>query len=102
MDTSEMHQDTTSVCFHGQYADQPAQEQADRPPRITFGYSKDHRPDLESQACALSWLEMLGYQRLWAKPKFGELTWSHSTEWPNSCRTTPRSAAIPMLCPFCA
>jgi transposase len=46
IDTSEMHQDTTPVSFCGDYADQPPAEQADRPPRITFGYSKV-RPDLK-------------------------------------------------------
>jgi transposase len=44
---SELHQDTTSISFCGDYAAQPPAEQADRPPRITFGYSKDHRPDLK-------------------------------------------------------
>jgi transposase len=47
IDLSEMHQDTTTVTFHGDYADQPAKESAQRPPRITFGYNKDHRPDLK-------------------------------------------------------
>jgi transposase len=47
IDTSEMHQDTTTVAFSGDYDDQRPVEQADRPPRITFGYSKDHRPDLK-------------------------------------------------------
>jgi len=43
----ELHQDTTTVTFCGDYAGQPAVEQANRPPRITFGYNKDHRPDLK-------------------------------------------------------
>jgi len=43
----EFHQDTTTVTLHGQYADQPQSDQADRPPLITFGYNKDHRPDLK-------------------------------------------------------
>ena len=43
----ELHQDTTTVTFSGDYADQPAANQLDRPPRITFGYNKDHRPDLK-------------------------------------------------------
>jgi transposase len=47
LDMSEMHQDTTTVSFSGEYADQLPLEQADRPPRVTFGYSKDHRPDLK-------------------------------------------------------
>ena len=47
VDLDELHQDTTTVTLHGQYADQPDPDQADRPPRITFGYNKDHRPDLK-------------------------------------------------------
>ena len=43
----ELHQDTTTVTFSGDYAKQPAADQLDRPPRITFGYNKDHRPDLK-------------------------------------------------------
>src|SRR5262249_3142291 len=46
IDLSELHQDTTPVTFSGEYANQPPADQADRPPRITFGYNKDHRPDL--------------------------------------------------------
>jgi transposase len=47
IDLSEQHQDTTTVTFSGEYAHQAPAEQADRPPRITFGYNKDHRPDLK-------------------------------------------------------
>jgi Transposase len=47
IDLREFHQDTTTVTVHGDYAGQPPIEQANRPPRITFGYNKDHRPDLK-------------------------------------------------------
>ena len=47
IDLSEMHQDTTTVTFSGQYDGQDPAEKADRPPRITFGYNKDHRPDMK-------------------------------------------------------
>jgi transposase len=43
----EMHEDTTTVTFSGEYADQYPAEQANRPARITHGYNKDHRPDLK-------------------------------------------------------
>jgi transposase len=47
IDLEQLHNDTTSVTFSGAYANQrPAAEQ-DRPPRITFGFNKDHRPDLK-------------------------------------------------------
>ena len=47
IDLSEFHQDTTTVTFSGDYGTQPDATRADRPPRITFGYNKDHRPDLK-------------------------------------------------------
>lgn len=47
IDLSELHQDTTTVTFSGDYNGQPPEGQAERPPRITFGYNKDHRPDLK-------------------------------------------------------
>ena len=42
-----MHQDTTTVTFSGDYTGQLPAGRVDRPPRITFGYNKDHRPDLK-------------------------------------------------------
>jgi transposase len=47
IDLSELHQDTTTVTLSGEYTDQLPAERSDRPPRITFGYNKDHRPDLK-------------------------------------------------------
>ncbi len=47
IDLSEFHQDTTTVTFSGDYASQPPVGQTNRPPRIAFGYNKDHRPDLK-------------------------------------------------------
>jgi transposase len=42
-----MAQDTTTVTFSGEYADQPSDEKTDSPVRITRGHNKDHRPDLK-------------------------------------------------------
>src|SRR5262245_24355134 len=42
-----MHNDTTTVTFSGAYRNQTTAGEQDRPPRITFGYNKDHRPDLK-------------------------------------------------------
>ena len=47
VDLTEFHQDTTTVTFSGEYAEQPNAAEPARPPRITFGYNKDHRPDLK-------------------------------------------------------
>jgi transposase len=43
----QTHNDTTTVTFAGAYQGQEPVEERDRPPRITFGYNKDHRPDLK-------------------------------------------------------
>ena len=43
IDLQELHQDTTTVTFSGEY-DQPTEVGQ---PHITFGYNKDHRPDLK-------------------------------------------------------
>jgi transposase len=47
IDLQQMHNDTTTVTFSGAYRNQQPAELHERPPRITFGYNKDHRPDLK-------------------------------------------------------
>jgi hypothetical protein len=48
IDTSQMHNDSTSVSVHGQYADADGTARRGRPtPAVTLGHSKDHRPDLK-------------------------------------------------------
>jgi transposase len=48
VDTSEMHNDSTSVSVHGQYTDADGAPVRGRPTAaVTFGHSKDHRPDLK-------------------------------------------------------
>lgn len=46
--TRRMHQDTTTVTFHGGY------EGSVREPRITHGHNKDHRPDLKQLVFGLT------------------------------------------------
>lgn len=46
--TARMHQDTTTVTFHGSY------EQSVCEPRITLGHNKDHRPDLKQLVFGLT------------------------------------------------
>ena len=44
----ELHNDSTSVKFSGQYGDASGRAlRGKRAPFITYGYSKDHRPDLK-------------------------------------------------------
>jgi len=43
-----LHNDSTSISFCGQYrAQRGPSRTGQRPPVLTFGYSKDHRPDLK-------------------------------------------------------
>jgi transposase len=42
-----LHNDSTSISFCGQYRNQRPHRSGRRAPAITFGYSKDHRPDLK-------------------------------------------------------
>jgi transposase len=48
VDTAEMHNDSTSVSVHGQYTDADGAPVRGKPTAaVTFGHSKDHRPDLK-------------------------------------------------------
>ena len=42
-----LHNDSTSISFCGQYRRQGPSRSGRRAPAITYGYSKDHRPDLK-------------------------------------------------------
>jgi len=54
IDLSQIHSDTTTVTFSGDYEGQSAPEARSRPPLITFGYNKDHRPDLKQLVYSLA------------------------------------------------
>jgi len=44
----QLHNDSTSISFCGQYRDQrPSGRSGKRAPVLTYGYSKEHRPDLK-------------------------------------------------------
>src|SRR5207247_6395466 len=48
IDTSELHNDSTSVSLHGVYRSATGAPRGGKPtPAVTFGHSKDHRPDLK-------------------------------------------------------
>lgn len=54
IDLSQIHSDTTTVTFSGDYEGQAVKEARDRPPLITFGHNKDHRPDLKQLVYSLA------------------------------------------------
>jgi len=48
IDTDQLHNDSTSISVHGLYRDAVGTARGGQPtPVITFGHSKDHRPDLK-------------------------------------------------------
>ena len=61
------HHDTTSFSLHGEYDDDEAKEQL---VEVTYGYSKDHRPDLKQVMMSLT---MTGAANLpvWMEPLNG-------------------------------
>src|SRR5690606_8230816 len=54
IDLSQIHNDTTTVTFSGGYEGQQDKEETKRPPLITFGHNKDHRPDLKQLVYSLT------------------------------------------------
>jgi transposase len=55
LDVSRLHNDSTTVTFHGDYEDALGHERGGQPtPAITHGFNKDHRPDLKQLLCILS------------------------------------------------
>lgn len=51
IDVSELHNDSTTVTFSGKYDNQPNDGPA---PWISFGFNKDHRPDLKQLVYSLT------------------------------------------------
>jgi transposase len=49
IDLDELHNDSTTITFHGAYADAAHEQKRGKQTRlaITWGYNKDHRPDLK-------------------------------------------------------
>jgi len=54
IDLAQIHSDTTTVTFSGNYEGQADKEARERPPLITFGHNKDHRPDLKQLVYSLA------------------------------------------------
>lgn len=54
LDLGQIHNDSTTVTFSGGYEGQEDAEQKSRPPLITFGHNKDHRPDLKQLVYSLT------------------------------------------------
>lgn len=55
IDTSQLHNDSTSITFAGSYADADGHVRGGKPtPAVTHGHNKDHRPDLKQLVFTLT------------------------------------------------
>jgi len=54
IDMKQLHNDTTTITFSGAYENQKDKNDRVRPPFITFGKNKDHRPDLKQLVYSLT------------------------------------------------
>ena len=55
LDTSQLHNDSTSITFAGAYAEATGTPRGGKPtPAITWGHNKDHRPDLKQLVWVLT------------------------------------------------
>jgi transposase len=54
VDLSRLHNDSTTVTFSGRYEGPASPEREGRAARITYGYNKDHRPDLKQLVWSLT------------------------------------------------
>lgn len=83
LNLSELHNDSTTVTFSGQYAAaKEHREKARAPHRITRGYNKDHRPDLK-QLLYLLTTTAEGAVPVWCSVENGNTTddKTHTTTW---------------------
>jgi transposase len=93
VDLDELHNDSTTITFHGAYADAEKEEQRGQRTRlaITWGYNKDHRPDLKQL------LFILTVARDGAVPVYFQVAngnvvddQTHRATWDLLCRLTGR------------
>jgi transposase len=93
VDLDELHNDSTTITFHGAYADSSEEQQRGQRKRlaITWGYNKDHRPDLKQL------LFILTVARDGAVPVYFQVAsgnvvddQTHRATWDLLCRLTGR------------
>ena len=93
VDLDELHNDSTTVTFHGVYADATEEEKRDQATRmaITWGYNKDHRPDLKQLLYILT-VSGDGAVPLYFQVASGNVVddQTHCATWDLLCRLTGR------------
>ncbi|HEX3449852.1 MAG TPA: IS1634 family transposase, partial [Isosphaeraceae bacterium] len=93
VDLDELHNDSTTITFHGAYADAAEEEKRGKQTRmaITWGYNKDHRPDLKQLLYILT-VAKDGAVPLYFQVASGNVTddQTHRATWDLLCRLTGR------------
>ena len=93
VDLDELHNDSTTVTFHGVYADATEEEKRGQATRmaITWGYNKDHRPDLKQLLYILT-VSGDGAVPLYFQVASGNVVddQTHCAPWDLLCRLTGR------------
>jgi len=93
VDLDELHNDSTTITFHGAYADAAQEEKRGEQTRmaITWGYNKDHRPDLKQLLYILT-VSRDGAVPLYFQVASGNVAddQTHCATWDLLCRLTGR------------
>jgi transposase len=93
VDLDELHNDSTTITFHGAYADAAKEEMRGKRTRmaITWGYNKDHRPDLKQLLYILT-VAKDGAVPLYFQVASGNVAddQTHRATWDLLCRLTGR------------
>ena len=93
VDLDELHNDSTTITFHGAYADAAQEEKRGQATRmaITWGYNKDHRPDLKQLLYILT-VSGDGAVPLYFQVASGNVVddRTHCATWGLLCRLTGR------------
>jgi transposase len=93
VDLDELHNDSTTITFHGAYADAAQEEKRGQRTRmaITWGYNKDHRPDLKQLLYILT-VARDGAVPLYFQVASGNVVddQTHRATWDLLCRLTGR------------
>ena len=93
VDLDELHNDSTTITFHGAYADAGKEEMRGKRTRmaITWGYNKDHRPDLKQLLYILT-VAKDGAVPLYFQVASGNVAddQTHRATWDLLCRLTGR------------
>jgi transposase len=93
VDLDELHNDSTTITFHGAYADAAEEERRGSKTRlaITWGYNKDHRPDLKKLLYILT-VARDGAVPLYFQVRSGNVVddKTHIATWDLLCRLTER------------